>query len=1142
MDRALNADAIRLALGDDINLPSPQELIRLLADAEVAMFTGAFEASPDLLRTAWYLHGIASSPQAVQLYSLERQRQAYAVSAHIFDLALASSALDRVQRLRLTFAAQIGYIRGQLDPNAIAAYRQRLGAPETVGLRTTPDTVGLEAGTAVLAGESRFLFQMIARATTERRTLETLTGTDLTLTIFGAVTSLLEAIRTLLDYLVLGNVQALAEARRLLRQAVDLEASRGDIDTRWVAALLLGWSDGLEGSSVWGVLPPTVSPAVRRAFTLAPPPVLSLWPPQSALVKGDERGRTFLDGSIKRVMLALPTSAGKTLLAQLLVATHLADAGTSVCFVAPTRSLCREVKASLQQRLRYMNVRGSVGISDEIFNLAAFLGPPKVEVMTPERLGFLLRQDAHGVVARFGLFVIDEVHFVGDSGRGWVLESSLSLLNELTRGGSQRIVVMSAAVGNRVHIQQWLDPDDAGVNFESTWRGPRRVNAVYTTERQLVEEQPKRGQRQARRVYDLTGKLELRAQADGRHHQLSLREPVGRQVTRHTDKSGWRVSREESTAFYKTLGPLAVALAAAGPILVISPTRIEASRLAAVLAAESNPTTDTAWLAQLCSSRLGAGHPLVAMVANGVAFHHASLPDEILVAIEQAFVDGQLRMLVSTTTLTEGVNLPVRTVLISAQGVYGADGYREFITGSRLLNAIGRAGRAARETEGWVVLARQQFTEEDFERLQVAPEDMQVKSSLTALDALAALDEVVRLRQEAVFAAARNAGSDFVGFVWLVASLLEEAGELNLESVERYIGSTLAWVQLDAAGRERVLAAARAALTTFEETDPDLRRRWARSGFSLGSSRALEEFVGELAAASRGLDLADPTVALNWFLEGNWLARLMQLPESPRVSIGQRRNGPALATPVSLAAILRDWVSGTEVTEIASRHLSAVPDEQYRLEELGDLVTDVFENYLPWVLGLAIEWTGAVVIDNDAAGTRIPEELPGLIRYGVSTTVALSLVRSGSIGRVTASEIAAAFAAEPDPTKSIRTWLCTLGVPEWQRRFHPSPLDLRGLLEYARPDEAQAVSDALEGKSVEFDLVAELQVTGVPVTLELTADGAMAVCGDSQIALRPEHVVEARGLLAIGLPLDTRLVPESPSRVSVSITLLTAPT
>lgn len=1139
MDRSLSLDRLRLALGEVEGLPSAEELSGLLADAEVAMFTTEFIPSADLLRTAWYLHGIAASTGASERYSLERQRQAFAVSAHIFDLALAALDLERVERLRYTFAAQIGYARGALDPNALAVYRQRLGPPDDNAIAGSYGVLGLEIGTSLLAGRTQFLVALLNGAATDLTALEDTLGTAPTNTMFGAVASLVAGVRQILAYVLRGDLDALGTGRALLAQALQIDPARGDIDTRWVAALLLNWSDGLAASSVWSVLPPSVPRGVRLAFTLAPPAIVALWPPQISLIRADAHGRSVLHDQVKRAMLALPTSAGKTLLAQLLIGAHLAQGGTSVCYVAPTRSLCREVRASLERRLRYMNFRGRVLATDELFDITSLFGTPAVEVMTPERLAYLIRQDAGAVVARFGLFVIDEVHFVGDRGRGWTLESSLSLLHAMTTGGPQRIVVMSAAIGNRWQVREWLDGSKQGIEYENPWRGPRRIHAIYHTERSGVEDVPAIGRRLARRRYPLKGILELRAPADGRKLRLALGEPVGTQETYQGRNGAWKADADATTPFYKRLVPLVHALKLSGPLLVVSPTRTEASNLAVAIADGVVPTGDAAWLSQLCASRLGAKHRLVKLVTRGVAYHHASLPDEVLTAIEQAFAEGQLSVLVSTTTLTEGVNLPVRTVLISAQGTHGPEGYEEFITGSRLLNAIGRAGRAAIETEGWVVLARQRFEEIDFERLRVGPEDMPVHSTLMATDVLAALEEIRAQRANAIFGAAGAAASDFVSFVWLVSSLLEEAAELDTEAFDRYIQSTFAWAQMDEAQRSMMMDAAHAVLAEYQVTDATSRRRWGRTGLSLPSSRDIEKVAHRLAVAAAGRDLAAPRSVIEWLLELGVISELLAMSEAPSVVVRQWRSGPTLQGAFSMDALLVDWISGVEIGDLGARHLHVVTDEEYRLEQIGDIVTAVFENYLPWVLGVVLEWVRSYLKEGEVP-QEFAEEATGFIRYGVDDVDALALVRTTSVGRVTARLVAQAHGQVVDTSPSLRVWLCGLGLSHWLSTFAPSPIDLRGLIAFARPPDARTVSEALEGKAVHLLLDREYEPELQTETAELSIDGAFVHWHPSgtRAAIQAEHVADAQAIRAVGLPLTLTFASDSRSKVEVSITML----
>jgi hypothetical protein len=132
VDRALNLDHIRLALGETAHLPTARELVDTIAETEVALFRGLEQVDPALVDVAWYLHSVASALPALEMYGLERQRAAFQVAGHIFDLLLADPTLTGLDRLRCVFAAQVAYLRGDLNPNAIAAYRARPDAQSTV--------------------------------------------------------------------------------------------------------------------------------------------------------------------------------------------------------------------------------------------------------------------------------------------------------------------------------------------------------------------------------------------------------------------------------------------------------------------------------------------------------------------------------------------------------------------------------------------------------------------------------------------------------------------------------------------------------------------------------------------------------------------------------------------------------------------------------------------------------------------------------------------------------------------------------------------------------------------------------------------------------------------------------------------------
>src|SRR5690606_15194996 len=125
----------------------------------------------------------------------------------------------------------------------------------------------------------------------------------------------------------------------------------------------------------------------------------------------------------------------------LLIAQHLAAVGTGVCFVAPSHSLCREVRDGLDRRL--WALRKFVAADGPLGDPGRAHAP--VVVMTPERLAARLRSGEQALLDEFGLFVLDEAHLVDDETRGWTFETTISRLHALTLHTDHRIFLISAA-------------------------------------------------------------------------------------------------------------------------------------------------------------------------------------------------------------------------------------------------------------------------------------------------------------------------------------------------------------------------------------------------------------------------------------------------------------------------------------------------------------------------------------------------------------------------------------------------------------------------------------------------------------------------------------------------------------------------
>ncbi|MFF0495669.1 DEAD/DEAH box helicase [Nocardia aobensis] len=1120
-----------------------------MATAELQLLLRRGATEPGLISVGWYLHGVASVDEARERYTLARQRQAFLVSAHIFDLALNQDTLTSEQRLSFGFAAAIGYRRGGRDPNA-TAIMNRLRSDINIESPAVDHigTLSLEAGLAFLGFQTKTLFRWLG---TWRRQLAALARDaqlpDLTTTAFGPTQFVILGAEDLLTYFARGNTDRLQRGLTRLRSVAIGESGPGDLNSRWVAAHLLNLAGEAQAGSLWNpkVLPPTVPPLVRQAFTIGNPPVLTLWEPQRELLTGTP---SPFSPDVRRMVLAVPTSGGKTLLAQMLAVDHLSRTDRSVCYIAPTRSLGREVRKAMAGRVRILEKETGDDRPDfpgiwELLDIVTIPEiPADVEVMTPERLNHLLRHDVEGVLNRFGMFIFDEAQLLKESGRGFVFESVIASLNYLTRDTDHQIVLISAAMGNAGAIAQWLGPDERSLLHQSEWRGPRRLDAVFTTDADWattrIEGNTGRTWR-FRHTTDLRGRIRVRT-ADGRIDQLSTTGDTGWHLVRKS-KDGKKYSNQtkkdnsRSTPNYVIASDMIVELGHAGSVLVVATTRRQAQQLALALAKNCDEKPSLAPLVNFTREQLGENHPLVAVLRRGVGFHHAGLPIEILEALEQAVRDDTLPYLTCTSTLTDGVNLPVRTVVLYDQS-YEGQADDSLLRGARIVNAIGRAGRAGKETEGWVVLVRGASpTPSDFEDLNPGTDELAVTSSLTTADALEALAQCqarLRSNEDALFTET-NAAADFISFVWLMLAI-EENRDVDPASadIDQIVGATLAATQ-SADARQICTQIADVTRRKYVQSAPDARRRWVRPGTSLGSARTIDRIATQLidvilSIVSGAELLRNPEPLLRSM--STIVVDLLKLPEAPpwrfRVTV---RGAEIDVNPVDL---LVGWISGQSLPALADMHLAAAPDPTWRIEQMVDAVTSQFEHFLAWSVGALVELVNAGLSDADSDRSLCPE-LGGYIRYGVNNQRALLLMTSGIRSRRLAHAITRDISDDVASTsEDLRTWLSAMSITEWRDRFSASPSELLDLLEFTRLRSRSLLRSLLENGTVAVNLrpVADAAVDPtLPLSLEATRDEPSPqplalYAGDTVIAqIVAEDHIDVQAILDTGLELALEL-------------------
>jgi replicative superfamily II helicase len=351
-----------------------------------------------------------------------------------------------------------------------------------------------------------------------------------------------------------------------------------------------------------------------------PEPIVKLWcdkvghrllPVQSRAVR--EFG--LLDGH--SLLVSAPTSSGKTFCGELAAATAIFRRRKAI-FLVPLKALAEEKYADFTAKYSPLGVRVVVSTRDHRkHDRSIERGEFDLGVLVYEKFNQLLIKNID-LLKSIDLIVIDEVQMLADKDRGLTLE--LALLKVLLSEFSPQVVALSAALPDTQKLADWLKcrlledhhrPVELhqGVLVGGHYRY-RAFNTGVEGSEQLVESMP-----------------------DDPAEVLVA-------MVEHLVRTGEQ-------------------------ILVFLRSKRDCERLAWKLADHAvHPAAEETInrvKAQPCSLLVES---LCQTLASGVAFHHADLSHRQRQILEQAFRTGDIRVLVSTTTLALGVNLPAQTVFV----------------------------------------------------------------------------------------------------------------------------------------------------------------------------------------------------------------------------------------------------------------------------------------------------------------------------------------------------------------------------------------------------------------------------------------------------------------------------------------------
>lgn len=727
----------------------------------------------------------------------------------------------------------------------------------------------------------------------------------------------------------------------------------------------------------------------------------------------------LLGSSRRAVVVSLPTSSGKTLIAQfrmLQALNQFEDRKGWVAYLAPTRALVNQVTRQLRRDFEPLGLQiERVSPAMEIDGVEADMLREsqdetqfRILVATPEKFDLMLRQGWEEKIGRpLSLVVVDEAHTIQEGERGLRLELLLATINRECR--EAQFLLLTPFIQNAREVARWLGGQNAeDISLGVDWQPNDRAIGIVSP----VDDGAINGRSRNYR-------LDFQTVHTSRHTiDLDDTFSLGKEDTLASTLSK---SREVGTLAAIT----ARKLQARGPVIAMHSRPDFVWSLAEKIKSDRLPnlSEDVRFVQQYVAAELGTRFPLVELLSHGVGVHHGGLPEEIRMLMEWLFEKGRLDVLAATTTIAQGVNFPVSGVVMAATSYP----YEQPMPPEDFWNIAGRAGRVSQGQLGVVALVakdeREVIKRRDF--IHRATGDLNsalIQLAQAAGEGMLDLGEIVYSRPE---------WSGFLQYLVHTYRQMEQPANFA-DQIEQVLRGTLGFEKLRTANSQiarSLLSGVRAYIADMTRPQQPL-KLVDSTGFSLQSIRTVIAHRGNIGPDSwdreRLFSQSDRTLQ-------DMMGILLRVPEL-RGNL-QEVLGERSLEGDKLALILKDWVNGEEITTIADRHFSKDGrDEVTALTKCGQNLFGKLAQTSSWGLNALMAITASDLPEEER--NRLAN-LPSQVFYGVSTDEAITLRLLG-VPRRAATPLARALELEDgESLPKVRQRLAALSQQDWSKALGP---------------------------------------------------------------------------------------------------------
>ena len=407
-----------------------------------------------------------------------------------------------------------------------------------------------------------------------------------------------------------------------------------------------------------------------------------IWPSQKLIC---EKG--FLKG--KSGIVQLPTGVGKTKSIELMIRSlFLSERGKIALIVAPLRALCNEITDDMRSAFGdSINVNQFSDLLELDFE--AFFDQvceKTILICTPEKLVFILHHRID-LLSNIDLFVFDEGHLFDDMSRGAMYELLIERIKS-NLSPFQQIVLLSAVLPNADEILEWVAGNDGVLAYDEKIKSTPKVigfaselEEVHYYSESFSEEDfyiPRAIKRQEL--------LKKRKNAKQKYFPESNSHDIALYYSNQLCRNG-------GVAIY-------VSQRRSIPTILNRLLELDEKKCSLDALFEVADKEEIRKLNNFIREYYGDDYVYSKASLKGLFPHYSSLPNGLRLAIEYAFRKEKIKSVVCTSTLAQGVNIPIKYLIMTS-----LRSAQRMISSRNLQNLIGRTARLGVYTEGSIIIA-----------------------------------------------------------------------------------------------------------------------------------------------------------------------------------------------------------------------------------------------------------------------------------------------------------------------------------------------------------------------------------------------------------------------------------------------------